>query len=74
MDQMDLVVGLARALRTAKNEGDEERFNLLHATLSQEIHMVGLGIAPARKVSAALIHHNGELDLGSLKELGVGVD
>lgn len=73
MDQMDLVVELARATRAAKNNGDDERFNLLHATLSQEVHTVGLGIAPSQQVPAAVIHHNGALDLQSLKELGVEV-
>lgn len=74
MDQMDLVVELARALREAKNTGDEDRFNLLHATLAQEVHMAGLGIVPSQQVAAAITHFNGAIDPQSLKELGVRVD
>jgi len=71
---MDLIVELARALRTAKNSGDEERFGLLHATLKQEVHTVGLGIVSSQHVPAAVIHHNGSIDPQSLKKLGVEVD
>lgn len=71
MDEYDVVVGIAEALRDAKKAGDEERFRLLHATLAQEVHSLGLGIPPSQEVTPALIHFNGMLDPQSLKALGI---
>ena len=71
MDRYDVVVGLAEALRVANRNGDQEREKLLHSTLSQEVHSLGLGIPGSLEVPAALIHYNGNLDPDALAALGV---
>lgn len=71
MDQYDVVVGLTEALRAAKKTGDEERARLLHATLIQEVHTLGLGIPRSKEVPPAVIHFNGNFDTEALAALGV---
>ena len=71
MDQYDVVVGLTEALRAARKTGNEERARLLHATLAQEVHSLGLGIPRSQEVSPALIHFNGNFDTEALAALGV---
>lgn len=71
MDQYDVVVGLAEALRVANRSGDQEREKLLYATLSQEVHSLGLGIRGSRETPPALIHFNGNLNPEALAALGV---
>ena len=71
MDQYDVVAGLTEALRAARKTGNEERARLLHATLAQEVHSLGLGIPRFQEVSPALIRFNGNFDTEALAALGV---
>lgn len=68
-DEHELAAALAIALRDAKAAGDLDKERLLHATLSQTVHTLGLDIEDDDAVSAAVVLLNGKLDQDRIRGL-----
>lgn len=68
-DEHDLAVALSIALRDARAAGDTAWERLLHATLSQTVHTLGLDIDERDAVPAATVMLNGRLDYERIRLL-----
>ena len=74
MSDLDLIVALAQALRTAQQAGNISRSRVLLSTLQQELHLLRLALDPGGDAFQALIRSNGRLKPEWLEEIGVEVE
>lgn len=71
-EDLDLLEAIVRQLREANQRSNRERFVQLCATLSQEVHLLTLGMPEREEVCALITRYNGWVhptDLGLADEL-----
>ena len=69
IDDYDLAVALAQALREAHAAGDAEHERDLAVTLAQTAHVLAIAADPAGTAAAAATHTNGRPDAALIDRL-----